>query len=267
MLGFALRRALLTLLILSSTTAAAQTPATAPGTTVVPRYRARLLGVYDERNGEPLSGVRVSDVLSGMSMVTSSTGTVTLVFLPDGGSMVRLQKIGYEVQTMLVAISPRDTNPLTLVLRPAVELPAMVTRADSAPRYLSARLRGFEERRRKENGRFITEDVLRKHDDMPLGNLLRTIAPGVVKESGGSAMLLMQSPRCTVGGPPQVYLDGVPLTAPMKRGVANPPFDLMEFSVSDLAAVEYYSDGAITPMEFSHLGQRCGALLLWTRER
>ena len=86
-----------------------------------------------------------------------------------------------------------------------------------------------------------------------------------------------------LGGPPQVYLDGVPLTAPLTapdpRGLpsrpttsrdqaaAFPPFDVSQYSVSDLSGVEYYPDGTTLPVEFNGTSNRCGALLLWTREK
>jgi hypothetical protein len=156
---------------------------------------------------------------------------------------------------------------------------------ETPQRYLSPALRGFEERRRTNvSGYFIGDSILRRDESRRLGDILRSRAPGVVLAEGAhSASFLMRSPRCAGGGPPQVYLDGVPLSAPPPEGpprpagtrpttardqlAAIPPFDLSQFGVSSLAGVEYYPDSNVLPMEFSHTSDRCGALLLWTRER
>lgn len=256
----------------------------------VAAYRARLLGVFDEASGEPLAGVRVLDVLNGNSAQTTRTGTVSLAFLPDGGSLVRLQKIGYATQTLTVKISPADTTPVTVMLAHVTELPKVVTR-DAQPSYISPNLRGFQERMKTENGYFIDDSTLRKNEGRPLANLLST-KPGVIIARGmSSSAYLQRSPRCNNGLPPEVYLDGVPLTptstfdpaakpthgkfafgggGTSNGGAADPSqlaFNLSEFNISDLAGVEWYPDGEVVPVEFSHTSDRCGVLLLWTREK
>src|SRR5437879_12393820 len=94
----------------------ARTPVDSQRAAAGQRYRYRVLGVYDEVTGEPLEGVEVSDALSGLSSLTTKTGTVSLLFLPDGGSLIRLRKLGYEVQTFPVTIAPIDTAPLTIIM-------------------------------------------------------------------------------------------------------------------------------------------------------
>jgi hypothetical protein len=189
-----------------------------------------------------------------------------------------VQKVGYEPQTLPVAISAKDTTPITLILRRVTQLPTMVTR-DSAAHYISPALRGFEERRKSEAGYFVDETVLRKNDGHRLADVLRARAPSATFHDGpNGATYLLKSMRCTSGGPPQVYLDGVPLasipTPDMLRrpggrvpAPETPPFDLSLFPVDQLAAVEWYPDETVAPMQFSHTSQRCGSLLLWTRER
>lgn len=82
----------------------------------LPAYRSRILGVYDADSGDALEGVDVRDVKSGTGMLTSTTGTVSLVFLPDAGGRVVLTKPGFRPDTMIVRISPADTIPVTAVL-------------------------------------------------------------------------------------------------------------------------------------------------------
>jgi hypothetical protein len=267
------------LVVVASASAAAQTPPVRdPVPAAIPRP-TRILGVFDETNGTPIQGVEVTDMLTGTSAVTTVTGTVNLAFLTPGGSEIRIRKVGYEVQTMDVAMTPRDTTAITVVLKRVTELPTVVTR-DSARHFISPSLRAFEERRASHTaGYFIDEKTLRKEDGRPLGNVLVAHAPGANVRQLSSANFLLKSPRCSNGGQPDVYLDGVPLAHvpdprwPKPRRARNTPdpgddpFDLSQFQVSDLAGVEFYPDNATMPVQFSGTAKGCGALMLWTRER
>jgi hypothetical protein len=82
----------------------------------LPPYRFRLIGVYDDGNGDPLAGVDVIDAASGTRARTTATGTVSLFFLPEGANLIRLHHDGFRDTTVTLTISPRDTVPLTFVL-------------------------------------------------------------------------------------------------------------------------------------------------------
>jgi len=192
----------------------------------------------------------------------------------------------------MVEISPADTSLLTVMMSAAAtDLPKVVT-VGAATKYISPNLRGFEDRMKYENGYYIDEPTLRKNESRMLSNLLET-KPGVQISRGmANSAYLWRSPRCTNGGPPAVYLDGVPLSPTPTRdpaqaaasggntrtvfglpSVESPgdpdllPFNLSEINISDLAGVEWYPDSEIIPAEFAHTSGRCGALLLWTREK
>ena len=79
-------------------------------------FRNRLLGLYDDENGEPLVGAIVLNTGNGDRVQTSSTGTVSLAFLPEGKSTLRISKPGYRDFSFEINVSPADTIPLTLVL-------------------------------------------------------------------------------------------------------------------------------------------------------
>lgn len=82
-------------------------------------YRNRLLGVYDVETGEPIAGVEVADSTSGTFATTTTTGTVSLLFLPEGTSTLRIRKSGYGELLLPVVISPKDSLPITLTLTKA----------------------------------------------------------------------------------------------------------------------------------------------------
>ena len=230
------------------------------------RYRYRLLGVYDERTGDPLEGVEVQDVLSGLSSVTTKTGTLSLFFLPDGGSLVRLRKVGYELQTLPIAISPADTSPVTIVLRRVADLPVVVVK-DSAPKYRSPRLQAAEARIAMHVGYSIDETVMRKNDNSTLADLLRSRMPGLMSVAGQHGETYFVSarkpclqtfgcrqPNCFVS----LFIDGI-------KSTVLPDFDRL--APQDYAIAEYYPGGAEVPAEYGGLQSPCGALLLWTREQ
>lgn len=248
----------------------------------VPRPPLRILGIFDETNGEPVAGVEITELATGNSVMTSTTGAANLALIIPKGGDIRLRKIGFAEQTMTVSMSPSDTVPITVLMKRVAELPAVVTK-DASPKYLSPSLRSFEERRKNHSsGYFIDEATLRKEANRPLGNVLMSHAPGSIVKQVSSASFLLKSPRCSGGGQPDVYVDGVPLahledprwrpTQPRSRTVpmvdaSEYPFDLNQFSINDLAGVEYYPDNATMPVQFSRTASGCGALFLWTRER
>ena len=91
--------------------------------------------------------------------------------------------------------------------------------------------------------------------------------PGIVIRDGAfSSSMLLASTRCGAGGPPQVYLDGIPLLGNIVNGREG-AFNLNSIDVSELGGVEYYPTTESMPIEFSHTSNGCGALMLWTRER
>jgi len=254
-------RALIAVSLLGATQARAQESPR------LPAYRARILGVFDANTGEPIEGAQVSDVLSKASSLTTKTGTVSLIFLPDSGSIVRVQKIGYQPTTMVVKISPDDTLPITVLLNVvATTLPTVVTK-DTGSRHLSPGLRDMEERRRLGFGYFITEAELRKNDSKRMTSVVRTL-PNV-----NMVCPKPERPRygecwASSGRMPSKYaiLGGSCALDVYINGAISPDNDLEKLAVSEFAGVEMYL-GASIPSLYNKTGSACGVLLFWLRDR
>jgi hypothetical protein len=229
-------------------------PQAAAAVMAMPAYRHRLLGVFDSQSGEPIEGVEVTDLLTKTSALTTKTGTVTLVFLPDGGALVRIRKLGYQPITMPIAISPDDTTPVTVTLATtATTLPAVVTK-ESSPFYRSSRLRDFEERRRAGFGQFIAEGELRKNDAGKMSNVVRRFT-GMRVDCKRSVCRALSTRHGSC--PVTLFVDGVPTTET----------NLEQINVNEYAGIEFYAGGATIPPEYNRTGSACGVMLLWTRER
>jgi hypothetical protein len=222
-------------------------------------YRNRLLGVFDSQSGLPIEGVEVGDLLSKASALTTSTGTVALSFLPDGESLVRIRKLGYQPLTIPVAISPADTAPLTVLMKVSAQvLPTVVTK-DSAPRHIAPGLQAFEERRRMNvGGYYVGEDVLRKNDTKRMTSIVRTL-PGLV--------VVCRSPECHATSTRIARITGTCKMQFYIDGIMVDDDDLEKLRVDEFAGVEYYPGGASVPPQYNKTGAHCGTLLFWTRER
>ena len=244
----------------------------------------RTLVAVDSATKQPLAGVELVGLAIDSTVMTGVDGRASLAFLPDGDVQVMARKIGYGAQMIRIPAASADASVVRVALAKLVTLAPMLVKDQNRP-YISPALQRFEERRRLGmGGYFIGDSILRREENRSLGNVLRSHAPGaMIAEGSHAANYLLKSPRCANGGPPQVYLDGVPLAAPppadpkpdrdrpptsaRAQAAAVPAFDLSQFNVSDLAGVEYYPDGTTLPEEFDQTSLRCGALLLWTREK
>ena len=237
-------------------------------------YRHRLLGVFDERTGDPLQGAEVRDMYSGTVALTTATGTVSLAFLPAGRTLVVIRKLGYLPRSVFVTISRTDTAALTLLLAPQpVTLPT-VTTTDSADSHLPPVLREFERRRRAGQGRFISEAQLRARDGQQMSTVLAAL-PGLSVHSGS-----VVGTRGTSAGPvimsagtacyATVYQDGAMIyqaAFQLQTRAPQPPPDFSRLSADLYSAVEFYASPAEYPPSISPTNNNCGVLMLWTRVR
>lgn len=219
-----------------------------------PAYRRRLLGVYDMQTGDPIEGAEVTDILGKLTATTSATGTVSLAFLPEGQTMLRIRKVGYTAKTMAISISPVDTVPFTVLLeRSAQTLPTVVTRDSAVRKWMSPGLQAFEERRKQGLGQFITDSVLRRYyDNGTLTNAIRRLAGVAVNCRGSVCVAVSTRANCR----PLIFLNGV------RTGEGN----LENFQAMEFSGVEYYNAASVPP-QYNMTGSACGVLLLWSRER
>lgn len=211
------------------------------------RPAVRLIGVFDDVTAQPLDSAEVVDLLNGNSMRTSVTGTALLHWLSsqNDSAAVQVRKVGYEEKRFVVLM--RDTADVTVTLRKATTL-GTVTVTDTARR-LSPNIAGFEERRNRGAGKFVTPNELRLGERQ--GNtkvfdvLLKKIPPFGSRTSGRGCQMIY-------------FVDHVQVRS------------LPSTESSAYEALEYYSHST-APAQFSGTAppgrEVCGVIVAWGRER
>ena len=235
----------------------------------------QIRGRVTDSSGVPLKGVQVSAPQSKARATTSDSGRFELT-LPPGRHSLAFRRVGFSPAYDSVSIADGAVTEQAFTIRHrTVQLDTV-----SIVKPLSATMRGFEERRKHNQGTFITANELQGAATRPLRSILGKRLSGVTFVTYRGAIYVSSTrgmtstdrrmriravamdPRSPVGCWPQVYLDGTRVYTPNGGSDA---LDLNDYQTRDMEAIEFYSGGANTPPEFGAMYATCGTLVMWTR--
>jgi Gram-negative bacterial tonB protein./TonB-dependent Receptor Plug Domain. len=214
-----------------------------------------LRGVVRDSLGGVVSNAHVAIDGSTTQTLTDSNGAFRFPRLPSGEALVKVRRLGYVPVSATVRIETGAEAQMDLKLSPLAErLPPVEVRRKAE--VYDSRLAGFNERKGKHVGRFVTREKLDLMNSARFIDALRSI-PGVEMRTlrGGVVTVSLRGARCA----PTVFIDGFPATA----GV----MDLDMIDLSGVEGIEVYSDMGSIPPEFSSArgGDSCGVIAVWSR--
>ncbi len=211
--------------------------------------------VYDSAGGV-LSGATVFVIGSATRARTTENGTFQLNALPAGVVKLEVRRFGFAPRSVDVEVTAGGDARVDLRLT-SIPQRLQVVEVRERPTASSSRLAGYNERRLKKVGYFITRERIDRANSRHLTDLLAQI-PGVrfFSERGGPThSLRLRGARC----PPLVFVDGSPAT--------SGEFDLDNVDPGSVEGVEVYPDMMSIPPEL--LGprdlDRCGVIAIWSR--
>ena len=205
--------------------------------------------LLDRSSGQPVGGALVIVLGMAPSLRSDSGGRFHRPGLAAGTYVLQVRALGYTPTSRIVVVADRETAALRLDLEPAAVAVAGVT--IEGARYYPRGMRGFEERRKRGRGVYVTEAHIKEKGARQLGDLLRTV-PGVREVCRrGICRVRMARGEC----PPNFFVDGFP---------ANNSTTL-ELPVIGIVGVEIYPTVTETPPEFLRGVTVCGAIAIWTR--
>lgn len=205
--------------------------------------------LLDRATGAPIPGATVVVLGRTPALRSDSAGRFMGGGLLPGTYVLQVRSIGYTPVSRIVDLRERQILTVRVELEPVpVALPGVVIEGE---RYYPRGMRGFEERRLRGRGAYVTEADIKEKGARQLGDLLRSV-PGVreVCRRGVCRVRLARS-EC----PPNFFVDGFP---------ANNSTTL-ELPVIGIIGVEIYRTVTETPAEFLRGATGCGTIAIWTR--
>ncbi|HUR92890.1 MAG TPA: carboxypeptidase regulatory-like domain-containing protein [Gemmatimonadaceae bacterium] len=218
--------------------------------------QAGLRGVVLDSQGGTIPGAQVSIEGSNAATVTDVAGVFRLQRIPRGSVTLNVRRLGYRPGQAIIqhAGATETAVEVRLIAVPEV-LPTVEVRRRGD--ISDSRLAGYNARREKRVGHFVTRDQLDRRDSPRFADVLRGV-PGVVvrplRGSGGGRTVSMRG-NCS----PLVFFDGFPAAAG--------PMDLDMVDLSTVEGIEIYSSLATIPVEFMSVAgtERCGVIAIWSR--
>jgi hypothetical protein len=183
-------------------------------------------------------------------------GLIMFDSVASGLHTIDVRAIGYaerRVNAMAIESLSDSTNVLVEMVAVPITMRAEVI-VDSRTATIDGG--GFETRRRKGLGHFISPAILDAEPDRTISAIIAEHVPGI--EDGTDTVYSKRGSRC----PLDVYVDGTHRAS----------YDLRELMTSSIAAVEVYTATNI-PVQFKSSasnragGAQCGALVIWLGKR
>jgi TonB family protein len=216
---------------------------------------ASIFGVVRDSAGRPVMDAEVGVLGAATRARTDLAGQYRIASLAPGRAAVVARRLGFRSESRQLRLAEGDQRRVDFVLvavAQQLEAQAVVAKGEA----YESRLAGFNERRQKRVGHFVTRERIDRANSATFVDVLREV-PGL--RVGGHAMVgrfvRIRSSTC----PPLVFIDGFPASAG--------EFDLDMIDVQSVEGVEVYSGLGSTPPEFTGPRelQRCGVIAIWSR--
>lgn len=225
--------------------------------------------VLVEGTNRPLPTALVELVGQGRRTIADEAGRFRLTSVAPGQDTLRIALLAFESDRIPVTIPPGGTYQLELVVAyPSATLEELVVQV---ARTRSERTLGFERRRRRGIGSFITREEIERRNPALLSSMFWGLRRVRIRDgrvsldtrgvglrlstgralSGQSVTVLRDTGECA----PAIFVDGV------KRGPLTRVDDLFP---DEIAGIEVYTSPSI-PARFSDAFNRCGSIVIWRR--
>lgn len=197
-----------------------------------------------------------------LSALSDSAGHFRIEDVPAGEHEVIvgfLSMVSRASQGVTARIREDRTTEVELLLDIAVlPVPALVVEIETLEG--RGKMSGFERRRARAFGRFITRQEIERSKPRRLSQLLYRV-PGVriILSPTDPSNTILSSTRSGGVCEMDYYLDGI-------RQPLNTGFTIDILPPGDIEGIEIYTGPSLPPAIFASRGAKCGVVAIWTRD-
>jgi hypothetical protein len=207
--------------------------------------------VIDRITTIPVAEAIVVIVEADITDTSDADGLFGRILLPDGTYTIEIRRLGYvgaqwelEFRGGVVLTHDFELEPLGVPLAPAFVTDTAVE--------IRLGLEGFEERRLRGGGQYMTRAEIERRSARTIGDLLRMLNGLRMACRLGTCRIWMT--RWNGYCAPHYFADGIPA----------PASTVERMPVQDVFGVEVYTFSNV-PMEFQRPDINCGVIAIWTR--
>jgi len=245
------RIALALLCAVASTTAA-------QGSSSAPRP-ARVTGRVADAVGTAIVKAEVRVTNSRAHTETGDDGRFDLAGLPAGPVEVVVRRLGFAPAKIALDLGDGELRDIRVLLAPvAMTLDSVAVTAEPAPTVEKA-FQGFEMRKSRGFGTFITREEIEKKNPRATTDLFRSVSGVKLLRENGSPTVVSSRLGNLSYCPVRYFVDGA------SYPLYGQSIDVM-VQVVDIGAIEVYPGGASVPPQFGGREAACGVIAIWTRQ-
>lgn len=207
--------------------------------------------LVDRLTHRPVEGARVNILGTTLGTSSDTAGRFNVPGVPAGVRVIQVRAIGYVISSWVVDLAEGQTlNQIFELEGRALQVDSLSVSAQPVESWRTEA--GFDARRERGGGWFITHDDILRRRAENLGELMRTV-PGVLmtcRFRSCSVVMEEGSKPCQ----PEYFLDGFPAS-----NSTGPSFPLAQ-----IRGVEIYNSRFSVPSEFQRPNLQCGIIAIWT---
>jgi hypothetical protein len=228
----------------------------APGQAPSSGGRARLTGRVADAMGYSIPKAEILVTNTALHAESGTDGRFEVAGLPSGPVEVVVRRIGFSPAKIALELGSGELRDIRVMLSPMAVMIDSVSVTAPAPA-TEVSFGGFETRRARGFGTFITrEDIEKKRARVP-SDLFRTVS-GVKLIRDNGTPTIVSNRLGAIDCPLRVFIDGshYPLYGQSLDALVQ---------IVDIGAVEVYAGGATVPPQFGGRESTCGVIAIWTR--